>query len=215
MKIYAINSEATDCLLRTIFLPSISNCEPDAKLIVENVQIGGNGDFLSQEYNSALLYRLERIPEWIRSNFQSVILISDVDIRYLRPFISVMEQSIADHDVAFSQEHKNSAWGINCGQMLIRCSDKTFSFFTAVLYESRKTRESEQTIINKWLNKSDLHYKVLSPLFANTNIGFHEDMYSYHAVCTLPTQQKSSVQLKQEQFVSLAAYLSTSRSNAA
>lgn len=215
MKIYAINSEATDCLLKTIFLPSISNCEPDAKLIVENVQIGGNGDFLSQEYNSALLYRLERIPEWIRSNFQSVILISDVDIRYLRPFVSVMKQTIIGHDIAFSQEHKNSAWGINCGQMLVRCSEKTLVFFTAVLDESRKTKEIEQIIINRWLNKSGLNFKLLSPLFSNTNIGFFQDMYSYHAICTLPTQQKSSIQLKQEQFVSLAAYLSTNQPKAA
>lgn len=206
MKIYAVTSPSVNWLYDSVFLPSILKVEPTAKVITFESDIGGNGDFSSPEFIHIQLFRLELILAWIKDNFGEVILVSDIDIRYLRPFVKAMNDEIRGYDLAF-QQHGNSA---NIGQMFIRCTPDTLIFYEMVLSETRRTGEWEEVVLNKTLhNTFNGRYKLLSPQFANTKVGFMREMYSFHPIGTVPRPGASSRDLKIQQFEALDQYLSS------
>jgi hypothetical protein len=208
MKIYAVASTATDWLCDSIFLPSIRQFEPEANISVLRVSMEGNGDFGSPSHKTMRLLRLEKIPQWIEANMGEVILVSDVDIRYLRPFIAAMKKEMADADMAFQRESIYPEQGANMGQMLIRCSSRTLGFFTSLLKEHLQTGEQEQAILNRMLKATELSIRLLNYSFSNTNMGFfHDVIHSFHTICTAATPNISSMQLKRQQFDTLERYL--------
>jgi hypothetical protein len=129
--------------------------------------------------------------------------VSDIDIRYLRPFSEALIASLRDADMALQAETNEG--GANIGQMVIRCSAVTWRFFETVFEEHARTGEWEQAIINRLL--PTLSHRLLPPAFANTKTGFRPSMYSFHAIGTYARQGRSSMDLKREQFQKLSAYL--------
>jgi hypothetical protein len=211
MKIYTITSPAVDWLCDSVFLPSIRRCEPEADVCVVRVPVNGNGDFGSDEFKRVQLLRLEKIPTWIEENNGNIILVSDIDIKYLRPFVTAMIQEMGDADLAFQRENVTINAGVNMGQMLIKCSSITLRFFKSVLEEHRLTGEWEQAVVNKFLLRewmaNQLSCRLLSEKFANTNLGFLKEMYSFHPIGTFPSARATSLERKRQQFDDLEMYL--------
>lgn len=206
MRIFAVCTPGVEDLRDQVFLPSIRLTEPEAEVYVENLLIEGNGDFWGAGFQQATTRRLELIVEWIGQNAGEMILVSDLDTRYLRPFLQPMVEALGEADIAFQRETAVS--GANIGQMVIRCSDRTASFFLEVLAEVRRTGDLDQIVVNKRLNR--IPHGFLPPTFANTKTGFREGMCSFHAICTRPRDGLSSTQLKFLLLQKLSEYLKSS-----
>jgi hypothetical protein len=209
-----------------IFLPSIAACEPAAAVQVARLPLVGNGDFNSAAFKTSVRLRLELIFAWIEDHRGEVILVSDVDIRYLQSFRAALLEALDPPkvgampvqpapDLAFQREAP--AGGANLGQMLIRCSPAARDFFAAVLAEHVRTGEWDQAIINRMLQgashtggagRTGVATTVLSPRFANSKTGLCPDMLSFHAIGTYARGGKTSFELKLEEFARLTAYLS-------
>lgn len=203
MKIFAVSTPGVSDIRDRVFLPSIKSVEPDAQVQVENLTFEGNGDFWNEGFRQAIEKRLECIIRWVDENRGHIILVSDLDIRYLTPFTRDMLESLDDKDIAFQRETPNE--GVNIGQMVIRCSEQMGAFFRKVLHEYQLTGEYEQVIINRMLG--GINYCLLPLTFANTKTGFRAQMRSFHAICTRPKDGLTSTQLKFILFDSLQTYL--------
>lgn len=202
MKIYAVSTPAV-AGLHDMFVQSIRGVEPDAEVIVKVLDDSGNGDFGTDEFKAIQKRRLELICQWIKGNEGDVILVSDIDIQYLRPFAAEMVDAIGDADVAFQRETDEN--GVNVGQMVIRCSRVALRFFEEVLKIVNETGEWEQAVINRLLPA--IRSMLLPRTFANTKTGFWKDMHSFHAIGTFPRDGKTSLELKLEKFTELAEWI--------
>ena len=192
MKIFTVATPAVDVLKTNVFLPSVAEHEPHCEVEVASWSCDGNGDFGSAGMRMAVQHKLEMICLWIEENAGAVILVSDVDIRYLRPFAAAMQEALGDGDIAFQRETHRE--GVNVGQMVIRCGKEILQFFREVLQEYETTGEWEQVIINRRL--PELNHRLLPVTFANTKTGFCEGMHSFHAICTRPRDGMTSVEQK-------------------
>ena len=119
MPIYALSTPAVDQLCDEVFLASVRRCEPETKVQVARIPMEGSGNFGSKAFKTAQKMRLELIARWIEDNAGGVILVSDIDIEYLRPFVAQMIEELGPADLAFQRE--THAGGANLGQMVIRC----------------------------------------------------------------------------------------------
>src|SRR5262249_43587774 len=158
----------------------------------------GSGNFGSRGFKTAQKMRLELIPRWIEANAGGVILVSDIDIQYLRPFVADMIEALGDADLAFQREAP--AGGGNIGQMVIRSSQATCEFFEAVLAEHLATGEWEQGIVTRLLRSRRITHRLLPSTFANTKTGLREGMHSFHAIQTAARGGRTSLELKLQQF---------------
>jgi hypothetical protein len=214
-KVFALTNGAADWLCEGVFLPSIRACEPDLDVTVVRVPDGGNGDFMSSEFRAIMLARLEHIVTWVERHRGQTILVSDVDILYIRPFAAAVMVAMLDCDLAFQREGIGRS-DVNAGQTVIKCSAATLSFFQRALREYRAAlnsddatarQQNDQTIINWLLEQNCVRYRTLPPSFSNTNIGPASNLHSFHTICTLPKPGLSSMAQKRNQFTALRTHL--------
>jgi hypothetical protein len=113
--------------------------------------------------------------------------------------------------IAFQDEGEAGKLSVNIGQMFIRCCENTYRFFTSVRDDFKATGEWEQGLINR--RRSELSTALFPATFANTKTARHysvemlRELHSFHAICTAPKGDKTSVEQKLDIFEKLNAKL--------
>lgn len=153
-----------------------------------------------------MLEKVIRVKEIIkeRIDFQSEILISDIDIIAYANFED--ELTLGDKDILLQKENQFNQ--INTGFIFLKCSEKNYKFYEAIEQGMRNYPENEfineQAIVNNIINTSDIRYGLFSDeIWAKSNFypKIPEKIKLHHANCTVAQGNKSSFELKIEQFI--------------
>lgn len=216
MRLYTIyTKEAIE--LKNIFLRSIQD---DWEVNIINLEeIGEGGNWGTPGFGKLMRKRIGYMIEIIEENLGDIIIWSDIDIQFFRKCSSLIVQSIDKNDIVFQSE----CWPkkeINAGFIVIRCTQKTLSFFKSVLtFKLEELKFFEQSAMNLLLseNELDLMWDVLPAQFwAMSHSNYPpKDVVLHHANCTSPIMRNGkkigSMELKLEQYKKVRKYVITNK----
>ncbi len=211
-KIYSIyTDEASE--LKEIFLRSIQD---DWNINLKNFgQTNGNGNWGTPEFGQLMRKRIYYIISIIKENWYDVIVWADIDIQFFRKCSKLIEQAIDGMDILFQSEN----WPekeVNAGFIVIRCNEKTLSFFETVWQKDLEKLEFfDQSAMNEILkeNKIGLRWDILPSQFwaRSHHDAPPKDIVLHHANCTNPVirngKEIGSIELKLEQYKNIRKYV--------
>jgi hypothetical protein len=161
-------------LYERFFLRSLDTnaFEPNACLLEQD----GAGEFLADDFNNCIRFKLEKILESIHQNQNpdAILVWSDVDIQFfgLRPDHVF---SYFDPTTDFVAQRWSFASDEACGGFYaIRCSPKTYEFFSEVRTLARdRTGGKDQVALNLALKSSPVHinWRFFGPEFYSRSHG--------------------------------------------
>ena len=147
----------------------------------------------SHEYMKLMLSRWLSLPKIIKENIGNNILFLDCDIvfnEYKEDFVDKINLFLQDHDMV-TQYDTNSGMslGINMGFLGIKCSEKTFNFFSEFMNMISKIQNPNtgypQIEFNNYLNylKNYDSYNMVDFKVLPQDYGYlTENCYFYHAI---------------------------------
>ena len=185
-KLFAISSPETADLER-IFLGSLKD-DWDVEIVRQPSFGGGNGDFRSESYFNALNFKVRSTLDLICKNLGRTIILSDIDIEFFRKCDAIIRAGLRSHDVLFQSEYWPSNGTINSGFVVIRCNERTLSFWEKVnSYSVKDFPLGDQSIINMLLRDSrcQLSWGMLpNAIYAQSHHFWPLSIALYHANCT-------------------------------
>lgn len=187
IKLYSIYTEEA-YELKDIFLKSIQDdWEINLSFWGKN---GEDGNWGTKSFGKLIRRKVEFIVEIIEKNLNNIIIFSDIDIQFFRKCTDIIEQAIEKNDILFQSENwpeKN----INAGFIVIRCNQRSLTFFKTVLKKDfEKLRFFEQSAMNEILNDNriNINWDVLPAQFWAMSFRTPPpfDIVLHHANCTAP-----------------------------
>ncbi|MBD3245593.1 MAG: hypothetical protein GF333_01100 [Candidatus Omnitrophica bacterium] len=203
--LYALCTDEAE-YFKKIFLKTLRD-DWDVRIDYLGAAGEGGGDWSSPGFLELVRIKLQYLVRLVKENYGKVIIWSDLDIQFFRECTPLIRREIKGKDILFQAEH----WPqkeINSGFMVIRCNEKTLSFFEAVLkIDYEKMRHFDQSAINAILqeNTIGLRWDVLPRQFWAMTHGGNppRDIVLHHANGTVPCERNGrkigSLQLKIEQ----------------
>lgn len=164
----------------------------------------GNGNFGTPGYRDSLTLRLEKLLTWISRHDGEIVMFSDIDVLWLRPFSGFIRAALDGADLVYQSEGLADPLAVNGGVFALRCSPAVREFYAGVLAEVVQTGTLDQTVISRRLPASGLRWRVLPREFANTNLmhgaRVEPETICFHAIGSVPTRGENSIELKLRQF---------------
>lgn len=102
-------------------------------------------------------FKTEMILKAIKKNYNQIIVISDIDIVFLKPVIPLITKLMNDKEILFQSERVNN--GINIGFMSIKCCENTYNLWKAVLKRLNSQNIWDQQIVNDLIYKENFPVK--------------------------------------------------------
>jgi hypothetical protein len=162
-------------------------------------------DFLTLDFKNIILEKTKKVKNIIESNLltEKEILISDVDIVIYNNFEHLLQ--LNEYDIIFQKENKKFV--SNTGFIFLKCNKKVLSLWEKIIEIIEKTNPNafttEQRAIKQLLledSSQEIKYKHFEDsIWAYSNPPQPSTILLHHANVTLPTEQKSSYELKVEQ----------------
>jgi hypothetical protein len=214
IQMFCMYSQSHEKLYHNVYMKSLNEInDPDIELKPLFIDHYSNGDFTSQGFADMDLYKTQIIINLIKSNYGKVIVFSDADIYWFKPFSHTIKfLMMQNYDCLYTKESNNEEAEdkANIGISVIKCSEKTEKFYKDIydfyekVYCSLKEKNLRfQGIVNTLLPKSNLKWCMLPSVFANSSLEYDindDRLICYHSIGTFPVKNKSSVELKLEQF---------------
>jgi hypothetical protein len=179
--------------------------------------VGGDGNYLSHSWRQILAQKVTRVLELIRQYPDEILVIADVDIQWFRPTQSAILNALENKDIVFQSE-SISRREANCGFLALRCNKRTEALFE-LLDEADSQRKTEQQVANELIaqGKMPCSFGILPHTFFNDNLDGRnappdEELRLYHSIGTLPTEDKTSIQIKLERHIAMRARVLRSKS---
>jgi hypothetical protein len=205
MKLFCVYSQQFSPLYAGFFEPSLRATSPDIELVTEAFTVGGNGDFRSHDFNRALIYKWKRSLDFLNANDDEVILITDVDIVFHRSLAASILSVLGSADIAAAPETLNASvpyLNVNVGVLALRNTPLVRQHIARLLDRIILEDEWDQKVFSISLPQSGLTLQMLPDSYANAKIPCRSDSVLYHATCTTPAGDKSSLQKKIEALTS-------------
>lgn len=122
----------------------------------------------------------------IENNMGKHIIISDVDLIVQNPDkLALYLEKYKRFDVTYMQDNLENDT-MNIGFSLIKCNDKTLTFFKYICNEIKTTNKQDQELINKYIVDSDLLYTTfMLPYVIQSNMTqFGQNFYVMQMLCS-------------------------------
>jgi hypothetical protein len=122
----------------------------------------------------------------IKNNFGKHIIISDVDLIVQEPDkLAAYLKKYERFDITYMQDNLINDT-LNIGFSLIKCNEKTYTFFEKILQEIKTTGKQDQELINKHIIDADLTYtSFMLPWVIQSNMTqFGVNFYVMQMLCS-------------------------------
>jgi glycosyltransferase involved in cell wall biosynthesis len=219
MVVYTIYSDEHRQLMDKYFIGTMRD---DWKVYAHYAgNLGGTkgSNFGSGPYFDLLKRRVGLVIRSIREHWNKIVLWIDTDVQFFGRFSKVVEDTLAGYDMVFQSEwshfQNRPERQVCCGLMAMRCNEAVLGFWEKVL-ELMSTPDidlshGDQSAVNLILsqNRDVVRWTVFdSRIWAMSHGNMPLiDIIAHHANCTEPTPQKSSLELKLEQFEGVRFYI--------
>ena len=111
MKLFYCNTKHQNVLRDEYFLPSIKD---DIELCGRQIYILSNDDapvFNSPAFKEATLEKIKYIVEILSDNVGQIVVYSDVDIQFFKPFKESIEKELTGHDIVMQRNQQDPHLG--------------------------------------------------------------------------------------------------------
>jgi len=123
-------------------------------------QVCPTGEFRTNGWAKSMSTKLEVIIDAIKSNFNDIIVFSDVDVQFFGPIKEQLLIELGEYDIAFQNDYGS----LCAGFFICKCNEKTLNLFeTAYNQMLRRMFICDQPAINA--NLRLVSYTVLSKRF--------------------------------------------------
>ena len=187
IRLYSFSSPETK-ELEKLFRESIKD---DWEVTIDHFESTaiGNGFFNDRKWHDSIRYKAARVLDYIKSNIGDIIVISDIDVVFLKPCKKKILELIEGKDVIFQSEHFPTSGAINGGFVAIRCNEKTLKFWENInKCDFSRFYYADQDIINTLLPISGLKWGLLPNEFYNRSHSIAppvNKMFIFHATLTI------------------------------
>ena len=199
LPVYALYTPSHEVLVRDFFLPSLAD---DVELVLSSYQVEGPGDFLDHGFLQTIQQKLDLIIESVNRHDGQVIVWADVDIQFFDSFVAPVRELTSHYDLCFQAENSFNS-EVNAGFAAMRCSADTRAFFERVKTLALESGRNEQPVVNDLLAANETNGIVVGrfppTFYAPTQGPLPEELVLHHANGTVPTEDKTSLELKLEQ----------------
>jgi len=162
-------------------------------------------DFFSLDFKNLVLEKTIRVKDIIESKIDTneEILISDIDIVVYNNFESCL--NLNNNDIVFQKESRilNDA---NTGFIFLKCNNTVLNLWKTTIDIIQNYDKhifiNEQIVINQLIanNFQNLKWGVFDDyIWAYSNPPIPDKILLHHVNCTIPSEQKSSYQVKIDQ----------------
>ncbi len=171
MKIFCCYTPSHNKLYHDDFLPTIP-----AGFTVQSeiIEMFGEGHYDSPQFVPCVVKKVALILQSLREHAGSVIIWSDVDIRFYRLTPDLALAELGERDIVF-QAAGVPSYDINSGFFICRCNQRVIDFFERVRHAllNECAGEIEERVINKLLptlSDDELSWCMLPrPFYARSN----------------------------------------------
>lgn len=207
MKLVFACSPSHDPLKRYVFLSTL--CEK-WDLVELRFFHGGSGNYNSADYNKVIVERVNLMREIAEESPNEIVVFSDVDIQWFRPAQQAILQALEGLDLVFQREMPEQTIA-NCGFLALRSNRRALDYLTELCgaaTNGQRDQEATNALITRGLMPCSFGF--LPYTFCNDN--FHSkwrpsptEMILYHSIGTIPTPEKTSIQIKLERHLAARA----------
>lgn len=191
MKLINITTTAYDRLYQEYYLPSLyqNTNMNDIELVEIKYENGGDGIFKDTGYMNTELFKLSVIMDLVKKNTNELIMITDVDIIWLKPFVNHVKDFMSHYDIVWSRQtdpHFPTNLLINSGITIFWANTKLIDFLIKVQdFVQQHNVHNDVAYATEVNNIIDLHFGLLDRRFSTCL--FHarndvpQDTIAYHA----------------------------------
>jgi hypothetical protein len=137
-------------------------------------------------------YKTEMIIDAIKNNYNTIIIISDIDIVFYKPVIPTVSECMIHSEICFQKETRES--GINIGFIAIYCNENTLQFWNRVYEIICNTNRWDQEIVNDLIynHKYNIKWNLFPSSIWNWSQGKidKDDIILHHANCVSSKEEK-------------------------
>jgi hypothetical protein len=188
--VITLYSQAHDLLYREFFRASFPH---PGWIVVERLELGGNAEYLSPEWQTAMTIKPAMIARHLRKSPEGTLIVySDSDVQFLPNFsanglVKIFEN--AGKDILFQKESSRpDSQELNAGFCVMRASPRLADFFEQVVTELQTAGVgNDQPVVNRLLPRSAITWGFLPLTFYARSHGFPppRDAWIHHANLTL------------------------------
>jgi hypothetical protein len=173
IKMYTIYTESHSVLLNDFFIPSISQI-PNIELVIDHKpQECSSGEYMSSGWLSTMKHKVSLHIEACKKTEDKVFIYSDCDVLFLNKdsVLHILNHELADHDIVCQNDVilYNNRPTCCAGFFVCKTNNKTVKLWENVLKKMNdlpdNTTEQDQSLLNYYLDKSDINYGILSHKF--------------------------------------------------
>jgi hypothetical protein len=196
--VITLYSQAHDVLYRQFFRASFPH---PAWIVAERLELGGNAEYLSSEWQEAMAVKPAMIARHLRKSPEGfTVVYSDTDIQFLPGFSANGLVKIFDDagkDILFQKESSRPGnEELNGGFCMMRASPRLAEFFERVAAEMQTAAvRNDQPVINELLPRSEIAWGTLPLTFYARSHGFPppRDAWIHHANTTLRNSTRAKI----------------------
>jgi hypothetical protein len=207
MKIHTVVSESHKPLL-DIYRASLRAVEPNAELTVHVIGQHGEGRYGTEDYNKALLEKLDAMEE-ISRNESGPYIFAECDIVWLRPFVATIKKLMdeAPGDVLFQQHGAESVKRWACTGLYATPGGAKLVPVWAKVKSLMPEIKDEEAALDAWSKKHPWRWGYLPESFWNHGflnelwnpgdpLPIPADAFCLHASWTVGVQNKLAMMNK-------------------
>jgi hypothetical protein len=193
-----VYSQAHEVLYRKFFRASFPH---PAWIVAERLEINGNAEYLSPEWQQAVAVKPAVIARHLRKSPEGfAVVYSDSDIQFLPSFsanglVKIFEG--AGKDILFQKENRRpDSQEVNTGFCVMRTSPRLAEFFEQAAAELQVARvRNDQPAINELLPRSAIAWGFLPLTFYARSHGFPppREAWIHHANFTLQNSTRAKI----------------------
>ena len=185
MKIYTFYSDSHEPLLNGWM--ETANREPQGEFIAWHIPIPSDGDYQNDEWKEIISFQSFLVFAAMFGNMGSIIGITGVDVRFIRPFVEDVKQLMEENDLLMQSELGDESL-FNPDVMFIRCEPHTIRAwmrYLMILPNWGGDMAHQNILMDEAFDC--LHRALLPNRYAATrNGGAEHDPVLYHANCLPP-----------------------------
>ncbi len=185
MKLYVFYTPSHEIFFREWFLPSLKE---DYELIVKrHSQASPSAHYMEQGWIETMRAKVNLIIEGIQSNMGEVIVHSDVDVQFLKPMKTILQELIKGRDLIIQRD---SPEGIVCaGFFACKANVKMLRLWMDIKENLGKNNRNDQDLLNDYLEVCPKGW------MARTLLGLNQEFLGKilrKVVFSLPLRPKNS-----------------------
>lgn len=138
------------------FIPTLEeiNDEGITLVIKEYPQECASGKVFSSGWQDTMLRKVDIIRKAIKDNWGKVIIYSDIDVQFIRPFSKIALKALGDKDIVFQRDTPSGT--VCAGFFVCRANERTLALWSGVRdYMISQKECSDQKTVNRLLRKGE------------------------------------------------------------